>query len=196
MAMVGEQCIAIATDHRMGGQHHQLVTSVEADERIFQATPRTLVAIAGLATDVQTMKKHLQFKLNLMRLNEEAEPEPQVVFSLLQNMIYERRFSPWIVNTIVAGITKENKPFIEELCVLGSSSNSDDFVVAGTAQDGLLGCCELFWKPNLGPEDLFESTSQALLAAINRDCWSGNGATVKILTPTKLITRRLKTRMD
>lgn len=32
---------------------------------------------------------------------------------------------------------------------------------------------ESLWEPNLGPEDLFETISQTLLNAVDRDAYSG-----------------------
>ncbi|KAJ3118571.1 Proteasome subunit beta type-3 [Phlyctochytrium bullatum] len=46
------------------------------------------------------------------------------------------------------------------------------------------------------PEDLFETISQALLNAVDRDAISGWGAVVHVITPDGVITRTLKGRMD
>lgn len=46
------------------------------------------------------------------------------------------------------------------------------------------------------PEDLFETISQALLNAVDRDAMSGWGAIVYIITPDKVTTHHLKGRMD
>jgi 20S proteasome subunit beta 3 len=70
------------------------------------------------------------------------------------------------------------------------------FEVAGTGSELLLGVCETFYKPDLEPEQLFEVVSNCLLSALDRDSLSGWGAYVYILTPTELIVRALKTRMD
>ena len=43
--------------------------------------------------------------------------------------------------------------------------------------------CETVWRPNLGPEELFECISQALLNAVDRDASSGWGAIVHIIEP-------------
>lgn len=48
-----------------------------------------------------------------------------------------------------------------------------DFIVSGTASDQLFGTCESLWEPDLEPEDLFETCSQALLNAVDRDALSG-----------------------
>lgn len=40
---------------------------------------------------------------------------------------------------------------------------------------------ESLWEPNLAPEDLFETISQTLLNAVDRDAYSGWGAVVWII---------------
>ena len=46
------------------------------------------------------------------------------------------------------------------------------------------------------PEELFETISQSLLNAVDRDAISGWGAVVHVITPERVITRTLKGRMD
>ena len=52
---------------------------------------------------------------------------------------------------------------------IGCIDFAKDFIVAGTASDQLFGTCEGLWEPDLAPEDLFETISQALLNAVDRD---------------------------
>lgn len=52
------------------------------------------------------------------------------------------------------------------------------------------------YKDNMEPEELFEVISQCLLASVDRDAYSGWGGIVYIITPDRIIERRLKTRMD
>jgi len=73
---------------------------------------------------------------------------------------------------------------------------NDEFLVAGTSSDELYGVCEALYRPNMEPEDLFETISQCLLAAVDRDCLAGWGAVVHIITPTEVISRQLKARQD
>ena len=58
------------------------------------------------------------------------------------------------------------------------------------------GACETFYKKNLNSDELFETCSQCLLAGIERDCMSGWGAAVYVLTPGKIEAKRLKCRQD
>ena len=56
-----------------------------------------------------------------------------------------------------------------------------DFVVSGTASEKLFGMAESLWEPDLPAEDLFETISQTLLNAVDRDAYSGWGAVVWII---------------
>ncbi|BAF08012.1 Os02g0182500, partial [Oryza sativa Japonica Group] len=46
------------------------------------------------------------------------------------------------------------------------------------------------------PEELFETISQALQASVDRDCLSGWGGYVLLVTPTEVQERVIKGRMD
>ena len=48
----------------------------------------------------------------------------------------------------------------------------------------------------LEKDELFEVVSQTLLSAVDRDCLSGWGAVVHIVTKDEIITRTIKGRMD
>lgn len=68
--------------------------------------------------------------------------------------------------------------------------------MSGTASEKLFGMAESLWEPNLEPEDLFETISQTLLNAVDRDAYSGWGAVIWIITKDGVTKRWLKARMD
>ena len=101
--------------------------------------------------------------------------------SMISNMLFERRFGPWFISPIVAGLDDENVPFLSSMDCLGCEMFTDDFVVGGTMEEALYGMCESMYRPDMEEEDLFETISQCLLSACNRDALSGWGATVHIM---------------
>lgn len=68
--------------------------------------------------------------------------------------------------------------------------------MSGTASDHLYGICEDLYEPDLEPEDLFETISQALLNATDRDCISGWGCAVYVISKDKCMKRIVKGRQD
>lgn len=193
VAMVGKDCVAIAADKRLGAQFMTVSTEFQ---KIFQASEKTFIGLPGLATDVLTLSDRFRFKTNMYKMREEREMEPKTLAHMVSSTLYEKRFGPYFVEPVVAGLGKDNKPFICAMDLIGCINFAKDFVVSGTAGPNLYGMCESLWEPDLEPEDLFETISQALLNAQDRDALSGWGAVVHVITPNEIITRSLKSRQD
>lgn len=193
VAMVGKDCIAIASDMRLGSQSLGVSNNFE---KIFNYD-HVFFGLTGLASDVITVNEDFRKKTNLYKMREERSMEPQTFANLVSSSLYERRFGPWFVGPIVAGInSKSGIPFVCGFDSIGCIDFAKDFIVSGTASDQLFGMCEALYEPDLEPEDLFECISQALLNAADRDALSGWGAVVYIVTKEKVIKRYLKSRQD
>ncbi|KAH9524556.1 Proteasome subunit beta type-3 [Bulinus truncatus] len=80
--------------------------------------------------------------------------------------------------------------------LIGCPMETNDFVVSGTCSEQMYGMCESLWEPDLEPDDLFETISQALMNAFDRDAVSGWGAVVYIIEKDKVTKKFLKTRQD
>ncbi|ANZ75994.1 BA75_01942T0 [Komagataella pastoris] len=193
VAMVGKDCVAIACDLRLGNQSLGVANNFE---KVFQFG-HVFLGLTGLATDVITLNETFRFKTNLYKMREERDIEPETFANLVSTSLYEKRFGPYFVGPIVAGInSKTNQPFICSFDSIGCIDYSKDFAVVGTASDQLYGMCEGLYEPDLSPDDLFETISQALLNANDRDALSGWGAAVYIITKDKITKRYLKSRQD
>jgi 20S proteasome subunit beta 3 len=210
--MVGKDCVAIACDLRLGLQS---LTVSNNFPKIFQYAPSTYLGLTGLATDVLTVSDLFRYKVNMYRLREERNISPQTLANLVSSSLYEKRFGPYFVSPVLAGINHTTgKPFICGFDSIGCIDFAKDFIVGGTASDQLFGTCEGLWEPDLvcfssisfdkvselmcwkGPDELFETVSQALLNAVDRDALSGWGAHVYIIEKDKVTKRLLKGRQD
>lgn len=155
------------------------------------------LGLAGLQTDILTVFKRLEFRKNLYEIRENRTMQPERYCAMLSKFLYEHRFGPYFVEPIVAGLDpKTFQPFICNMDLIGCPNMPKDFVVVGTCEEQLYGMCETLWRENLEPDDLFETISQAMLNAFDRDAISGWGATVYIIEKDKITARSLKTRMD
>eukprot|EP00002_Diphylleia_rotans_P010865 TRINITY_DN2150_c0_g1_i1.p2 TRINITY_DN2150_c0_g1~~TRINITY_DN2150_c0_g1_i1.p2 ORF type:complete len:205 (+),score=45.43 TRINITY_DN2150_c0_g1_i1:94-708(+) len=193
VAMVGKECVAIAADRRFGVEFQTVTTDAE---KVFKIHDRLLLGLTGLQTDMLTFAQKVKFRTNMYKLREERDIRPTVFGNLLVSMLYEKRFGPYFVTPIVAGLEPDNTPFICEYDSIGAINVTTDFVVGGTATEQLLGMCESVWKPNMNADELFETISQCLLNATDRDAYSGWGATVYVITPKGVTVRHLKQRQD
>ncbi|CAA0809963.1 Proteasome subunit beta type-3-A [Striga hermonthica] len=193
VAMVGKNCFAIASDRRLGVQLQTISTNFH---KIYQIHDKLLLGLSGLATDAQTLFQRLVFRHKLYQLREERDMKPETFASLVSALLYEKRFGPYFCQPVIAGLSEEGKPFICTMDSIGAKELAKDFVVSGTASESLYGACESMFKPDMEPEELFETISQALLSAVDRDCLSGWGGHVYLVTPAGVTERILKGRMD
>mmetsp|Transcript_22815 Transcript_22815/g.68493 ORF Transcript_22815/g.68493 Transcript_22815/m.68493 type:complete len:205 (+) Transcript_22815:236-850(+) len=193
VCMAGKDCVAIAADTRFGLQQQTVACDFQ---KVFKMTDRVFVGLAGLATDVQTLRATLKFKLALYALREERVMKPEAFSALLSHMLYEKRFGPYFVEPVVAGLKDDGTPFLCGMDLIGAPVYTDDFVVSGTCTPNLNGMCESMWRPGMAPDELFETISQCLLASVDRDALSGWGAVVHVITPQGVTSKQLKGRMD
>ncbi len=147
VAMVGKDCVAIACDLRLGLQS---LTVSNNFPKIFQYAPSCYLGLTGLATDVSTVSDLFRYKVNMYRLREERNISPQTLANLVSSSLYERRFGPYFVSPVLAGINHTTgKPFICGFDSIGCIDFAKDFIVGGTASDQLFGTCEGLWEPDL-----------------------------------------------
>jgi 20S proteasome subunit beta 3 len=193
IAMAGKDCIAVASDSRYGIRNQTMGCDMK---KVFQMNDRVLVGLTGLATDMQTLEQKFRFRSNMYRLREEREMSPTAFSNMVSSMMYENRFGPYFCEPVIAGLGEGNKPYLCGMDLLGAQVFTDDFIVAGDCTEALYGLCESMFRPNLEPDDLFETLAQCLLSGVDRDCLAGWGCVVHVLTPEGLTTRKLKGRMD
>ncbi|NWI44748.1 PSB3 protein, partial [Picathartes gymnocephalus] len=194
IALGGKDCVAIAADRRFGIQAQTVTTDFQ---KIFPMGQRLYIGLAGLATDVQTVAQRLKFRLNLYELKEGRQIKPQTFMSMVSNLLYEKRFGPYYTEPVIAGLDPlSHEPFICSLDLIGCPMVTEDFVVSGTCSEQMYGMCESLWEPDMEPEHLFETISQAMLNAVDRDAISGMGVVVHVIEKDKITTRTLKARMD
>ena len=75
---------------------------------------------------------------------------PKTFAYMVSSAQYERRFSPYYVEPVVAGLDpKTGVPFICSMDLIGCINFAKDFVVVGTANEQLYGMCEALWEPEL-----------------------------------------------
>jgi 20S proteasome subunit beta 3 len=194
VAMKGEGCVAIASDRRFGIQAQTVAMDFE---KIFPMGQRLYIGLAGLATDVQTVSERLKFRVNMYELRENRRMKPKTLLSVVSNMLYERRFGPYFVEPVIAGLDNATgEPFIASLDLIGCPMVTEDFVVSGTCNEQMYGMCESLWRPGMNADELSENISQALLNSVDRDAVSGWGGIVHIIEMDKVTTKVLKARMD
>lgn len=193
LAMVGKNCFSIVNDYRLG---NGFITVSKHMQRIHQITPKTYVGLGGFLPDCQHILGKINKNVSLFRLDEGREIEPKELANLLSSLLYAHRRSPMYISVIVVGLDSKDTPYICEMDCLGCKTEPGSFVAVGTAEPNLMGICEALYRENMDSEDLFTTSVQGFLNAVDRDALSGWGAECVIVEPSKKICRTVKGRCD
>ena len=101
MAMAGDKCFVVICDKRLGEQMH---TVSMQHSKIFEINPHLYLGMCGLATDALTVFQRMRFNINMYELKENRRISPQAAASLFSNFLYQHRFGPYYVSSILAGL--------------------------------------------------------------------------------------------
>ncbi|KAL3172250.1 hypothetical protein MRX96_013224 [Rhipicephalus microplus] len=105
-------------------------------ERIFEMSPKLYCGLPGFATDTQTVAQRLKFRINLYELRKGRSVTPKTLGSVISNLLYEHRFSPYFVQPIVAGLDSlTNEPNICVMNLIGCIDEPTHFVISGTCKE-------------------------------------------------------------
>ena len=154
VAMCGKNCVGIASDTRLGSQAQTIATDFE---KVFQMNDKIMLGMSGLATDTITLKRKLELQLKKYKLRENREMSVKTFSHLMSTMLYAKRFGPYYTEPVIVGLDgPDNTPYISAMDLIGAPVLTNDFAVAGTSSENLYGTCEMFYKPDLEPDELFE----------------------------------------
>lgn len=95
---------------------------------------------------------------------------------------------PTTASVVTKPILYHYRPFLCSMDIIGAKSNSKSFSCSGAASKSLMGTAEAYWRPNLSEDELVETCCTAFLSALERDCLSGYGATIYLITSNGTIT--------
>jgi len=215
MAMAGNECVALAVDKRFGSGP-QMVNI--APRHVWAPHPSLLLAFSGLEGDVQSLSEELQMEVAAKRnralgfriaeveteSNDDINGElrarrsrisPPALACLTSHVLYEKR--GYYVEPLVVGLMgKTRKPFLCAMDMIGAQSFSQSFICSGAASTSLYGTAEALWKPNMKPEDLLECCGKVFQSALERDCLSGYGILVYLITEDGIAEYDLASRND
>jgi proteasome beta subunit len=146
-----------------------LVASQDA-EKIHQIDEKLGVTIAGVVGDAQALIRYIKAELKLYALQEGKKMSVESSSTLMSNILYSRRFYPYIVQLVVAGY--DSKPNLYTLSPDGSVM-PEKFFSTGSGSPVAFGVLENECKDSMTQEEALRIAVRAVRAATKRDIASG-----------------------
>lgn len=147
-----------------------MVASKEA-KKILKLDERIAMTIAGLVGDAQALERYIKAEIKLYNLKEEKKISVKAAATLIANILYSRRFFPYIVQLVVGGYDK--KPALYSFSPDGSVIEEKEYFSTGSGSPYALGVLEDSFKKGIDIEEGKKIVVRAINAAIERDIASG-----------------------
>jgi len=147
-----------------------LVASKTA-EKIRQLDDHIGMTIAGVVGDAQALERYIKAELKLYSLREGRPIKVGAAANLISNIMYARRFFPYIVQLVVGGY--DSKPRLFSFAPDGSLIEEEKFYSSGSGSPMAFGVLEHDYREGIGIENGKKLVVGAIKAAVQRDIASG-----------------------
>jgi proteasome beta subunit len=152
----------------------------KSGKKVFKIAEKIGAACAGIVADMQILTREVGAYLNLYSYEREQGVTVRTAAKLMGSMLFERRYFPYLAQTIVGGID-EAGPKLFVLDPLGSVIE-DKFTAVGSGAEIAMGLLETDFKDGMAVEDAKGLVRKAVKAASARDIGSGEGIDILIIT--------------
>ena len=149
-------------------------------KKVFKIADKIGAACAGIVADMQILTRHVGAYLNLYTYEREQSVTVRTAAKLMGSMLFERRYFPYLAQTIVGGID-ESGPKLFVLDPLGSVIE-DKFTAVGSGSEIAMGLLETEFKESMSVDEAKGLVRKAVKAASARDIGSGEGLDMLIIT--------------
>ncbi len=207
LAVAGEDFAVIASDTRLSEGYSILSRNCP---HLNQLKSNCVVGSVGFHGDSLTFAKMLDAKLKMFEYEHNTRPSCQAVAQLISNMLYNRRFFPFYVNTIVAGLDNEGHGCVYSYDPVGSYER-EIYRAGGSAAallqpllDSQLGMKNRNGTFELNRSYVVQNTKEnvvglvkdAFVSATERDIYTGDGVVINIITKEGIQTEHFPLRRD
>jgi len=186
LAIAGADFAVLASDTRLG-EYGGIYT--RELNRNTQVTNHCAIAQCGFHGDSRTLMKHIQAKVRIYEHQHHEQPSAPAIAAMLSTMLYYKRFFPYYVYNVVAGIDSEGKGAVFSYDPVGSYDRCD-MKCAGSAQSLIQPFLDNQirrdhiqneTKPELTRDRARQLAIDAFVSACERETNTGDGVSVTII---------------
>jgi proteasome beta subunit len=150
-------------------------------KKVFKITENIGAACAGLVGDMQVLMKEAAIYSSIYTHERERDVSVRSAAKIMGNLLFQRKFIPYITQTIVGGVDEEG-PSLFVLDLMGSVID-DKYATVGSGAEVAVGVFESDYRDDLSIDEGRDIAIKALKASLARDAASGGN--LDIMTVTK-----------
>ena len=209
MAIAGETFAVVASDTRLS-EGYSILSRENPHLFELENTNKCILACSGFNGDTLTFTKVLQTKLKMYEYEHNKKASTNAIAQLISTMLYNKRFFPYYVNPIIAGLDESGRGAIYSYDPVGSydreiyRSSGSSVALLQPLLDSQLGMKNQsdHYEIESGCtvphtlEKCLQLVKDAFTSAAERDIYTGDSVVIKIITKDGVKTEQFPLRRD
>jgi proteasome beta subunit len=177
LGLVCQSGVVVAAEHRatMG-----TMIAHKVAKKLFKIDDHLALTTAGLVGDAQVLSRYLTAESRLYTLQRDEKMPIKSAATLMANILNQRKFYPYYVQLIIAGIDSSG-PSVYSLDAAGGAI-ADTYTSSGSGSPYVFGVLEDHYKNSITTQDGVILAVRALSAAMKRDSASGDGIDIAVIS--------------
>ncbi len=169
--------VVVGADHRATMGHFIANKNVQ---KLFSISENIALTTAGLVGDAQVLARILAAEIALFEMKRDTKMDVEAASTLTANILSGRRYAPYWVQLLIAGVDEEGG----HVYSIDSAGGSipDTYCATGSGSPYMYGVLEDQFKEGMTRNDALKVTARSLLASSQRDSASGNGMDLAVIT--------------
>jgi len=202
VAIAGEDFAVIASDTRLSGHGYAILSRDQP--KLFKLSDKTVLGSTGCWCDILTFCKVAEMRLKTYRHTHNKSMSTPAVAQMTATMLYHKRFFPYYISNILAGLDENGKGCVYSYDPVGHSEKNM-YRAGGSAvsllqplldnQVGLKNM-ENVDKTPISMERAINIIHDVFISAAEREIHTGDGIHLNIITKDGLQEQRLPLRRD
>jgi len=201
VAIGGPGFVVIASDTRLSTGYSILTRD---QPKLTTLNNSTVLGCSGCWCDVLSLTRLISVKMKLYKHEHQKEMNTGAVAQMLVTLLYNKRFFPYYVSNVVAGLDEDGQGVVYSYDPVGHCSK-ETFHAGGSSGallqpllDSQVGHRNMNIKPKdpITLEQAIKITKDVFISAAERDILTGDGVLLKIITPTGILEERFPLRID
>ncbi|MCD6473592.1 MAG: archaeal proteasome endopeptidase complex subunit beta [Thermoplasmata archaeon] len=178
LSLVCKDSVVAAAEHRAT---MNTMIAHKVAKKIYKIDEHMLLTTAGLVGDAQVLARYLRAEAELYKMEREEKMPVEGAATLMANILNQRKFYPYYVQLIVAGVDGDG-PHVFSLDAAGGAIE-DIYTSTGSGSPYVFGVLEDNYKEGMSVDEGIDLAIKAMTAAMKRDSASGNGMDIVVITP-------------
>eukprot|EP00091_Calanus_sinicus_P022127 TRINITY_DN6881_c0_g1_i2.p1 TRINITY_DN6881_c0_g1~~TRINITY_DN6881_c0_g1_i2.p1 ORF type:complete len:219 (+),score=94.62 TRINITY_DN6881_c0_g1_i2:49-657(+) len=202
MGIAGEDFVVIASDTRLSGHGYAILSRDQP--KLFKLSDKTVLGSTGCQCDILTFCKVAEMRLKTYRHTHNKSMSTPAAAQMMATMLYHKRFFPYYISNILAGLDENGKGCVYSYDPVGHSEKAT-YRAGGSAvsllqplldnQVGLMNMENVDKKP-ISMENAINIIHDVFISAAEREIHTGDGIELNIITKDGVQQQGLPLRRD